>query len=101
MIDIYQIFTEQKNIEIIAHVSSELKSKVISDKKRIVQVMVQLLSNALKFLSEGKVIISAALPPEPDPGDGSQIQISVKDNGTGISDQQLEILRDILKFKTR
>jgi len=53
-----------------------------ADPARISQVIVNLISNAVRFTSEGVIIISAEQ-------DGNQIRICVSDTGTGIAPERL------------
>lgn len=56
---------------------------VIADKQRIDQVMVNLISNAIKYNNEGgKVVVSIE-------EEKKSFSISVKDNGPGISQEHL------------
>lgn len=52
--------------------------KIIGDRSRLMQVMNNLLSNALKFSDEGGAVKVSVEPV------GSRIRISVQDNGVGI-----------------
>ncbi|QNU68647.1 HAMP domain-containing protein [Ruminiclostridium herbifermentans] len=66
------------NIELIAE-----DEYINADKDKLCQVIINLLANALKYTHEGgnvEVIIK---------GDENITQISVKDNGTGISEEDL------------
>jgi signal transduction histidine kinase len=59
---------------------------VFIDEDRILQVIVNLLGNAIKYSPQGEVVeISAAL-------DGSRLRVEVMDRGPGISDKDLKRL---------
>jgi two-component system sensor histidine kinase VicK len=66
-----------------------------ADKGRIIQVISNLLNNAIKFTQEGTISIS--LQKKDD--DNSHIVISVKDNGQGINSEILPKL--FTKFATK
>ena len=55
----------------------DLPSGVMGDEGRVRQVVLNLLSNAAKFTSAGRVIVSARY-------DGDSLTVSVKDSGVGI-----------------
>ena len=55
---------------------------ICADPARISQVIVNLISNAVRFTSEGVITISAEQ-------DGNQIRICVSDTGTGIAPERL------------
>jgi signal transduction histidine kinase len=63
------------------------------DKARIVQVLSNLLGNALKFTKEGNIFISAKKIKE------EQVIVSIKDSGTGIDQEILPRLFE--KFATK
>jgi len=60
------------------------------DRDKLIQVLINLLSNAAKFTDQGEVVCSAAVK-------NDEFIISVKDTGMGISEQDLEKVFD--KFK--
>ena len=53
-----------------------------ADKGRITQVLSNLLDNALKFTTEGSIIITTKRVKE-----NQEVMVSIKDNGTGIDPQ--------------
>lgn len=57
---------------------------VFCDKDRISQVLFNLIHNAIKFSTEGKIVISANLS-----DDRSEAVISVKDHGPGIKEEDM------------
>jgi signal transduction histidine kinase len=67
---------------------------VNADKARIIQVFSNLLGNALKFTTEGNIIISIKKIDE-----DQQVLVSIKDSGTGIDPEILPRL--FTKFATK
>jgi hypothetical protein len=59
---------------------------VSADGKRLEQVLVNLVDNAIKFTPEGQVRLLAAL--DALPGDGAALRIDVVDTGIGIDETQ-------------
>jgi signal transduction histidine kinase/CheY-like chemotaxis protein len=68
---------EKKRIELLVEVENELPS-IFGDRRRISQVVVNLLSNAARFTSQGEVRIRAMSQ------DGNVV-VSVSDTGPGIA----------------
>ena len=69
--------------------------EVIADKRKIIQVIVNLLDNAIRFTSEsGKILISTSQ------NDG-MVEVVVEDNGTGISaEEQKHVFERFYKVDT-
>lgn len=68
---------EQKGIELINNIDPDLP-KTLGDPDRLFQVVINLLSNALKFTEQGAVTCSARRQGE------NTLQISIADTGIGI-----------------
>lgn len=66
-------------------------SQLMGDKSRLRQVLLNLLSNALKFTQEGKILIRA------HDYDADSIQIDVQDSGRGMDTLQMKYLFDPYK----
>jgi signal transduction histidine kinase len=80
---------ENKGIAIIKDIAVELPC-VSCDRDRIVQVVINLLSNALKFTDNGSVTVSARSRSENDcPAENGEdfITVSIVDTGIGIAEK--------------
>ncbi|HVG59423.1 MAG TPA: HAMP domain-containing sensor histidine kinase [Hyalangium sp.] len=65
--------------------------RVLADKGRLQQVLVNLLANAVKFTPQGGVRIRLSeVVPQPELGDVPGYQIAVEDTGVGIREDHLE-----------
>ena len=71
-----------KGLELALHIENNIPSKCISDPIRIRQVLLNLISNAIKFTSEGQVIVSVTIESETD--ENFVIRFEVADSGIGI-----------------
>ena len=60
---------------------------IFFDRLRIRQVLLNLLSNALRFTDEGQITVSAQLEPERIP---ERIRVTVADTGPGIAPEDLD-----------
>lgn len=56
--------------------------KVDADEDRLIQILYNLLGNAVKFTEEGEIVISAK-------AGNREMEISVKDTGSGIAQEHL------------
>jgi len=77
-----------KKSQILTHViSPSLPERFIGDEKRITQVIIHLLANAVKFSPEqSEIILSAHVHDEGD--DMMMLRFEVADTGIGISEEQ-------------
>lgn len=89
--DIYSMMkvrAEEKNLTFTVHEKTQLPPGVRSDAKRIKQILINLIGNAVKFTSRGSVTLHVSWQPErPD-----QLQFDVADTGIGITPEQQERL---------
>ena len=77
---------EEKGLEIIYAVSSEVPRKLRGDPLRLGQVLINLLSNAVKFTHSGEVLVTVR---NQERHDGYvTLQFSVKDTGIGLESGQ-------------
>lgn len=85
VMDIHSGRAQEKNIEIIASVDPEIPDILIGDKERLAQVLINLISNSIKFTDGGKIYIKASLVEDIiDYDKPCKICIRVKDTGIGI-----------------
>jgi len=85
-----KIKADQKNLEFVADVDEKLPDKLKGDDVRIGQVMVNLLTNAVKYTQKGTVTLKVAW--EKTSREELLLKISVKDTGIGIKEEDLSSL---------
>jgi PAS domain S-box-containing protein len=73
---------DRKGIELICDVAPEVPDVVVGDPTRLRQIIVNLLSNALKFTEHGEILLR--VEGEALNQDGSVLHFSVRDTGIGI-----------------
>lgn len=76
---------KEKNIDLKCHVDNRISSFHKGDPLRLQQVLSNLISNAIKFTTEGKIEIRCEL--EKDLGHRNQLCFKVQDTGIGISEE--------------
>jgi signal transduction histidine kinase/DNA-binding response OmpR family regulator/HPt (histidine-containing phosphotransfer) domain-containing protein len=81
---------EKKNLELICAIDAEVPRRVTGDPVRLRQVLVNLISNAIKFTERGEVAVSvtAARQQEKD----CLVKVEVRDTGPGIPKDRLDRL---------
>jgi len=79
---------KEKKISIYFDTSEVMEGMLVGDVARIQQVLLNLVENAIKFTSKGKVIIRLSSKKSSNM-ENADIQISVSDSGIGMNTEQL------------
>ena len=91
--DIIRVKAEEKSLLFTYEAASDLPAAVKVDDKRLRQILLNLLGNAVKFTDRGEVILRVQRMPSPPPGkDGEamvRLRFEVKDSGIGMNDEQV------------
>ena len=76
----------EKGLELALRVSPELPEQVGGDPGRLRQILVNLIGNAIKFTSQGEVVVGVDLLADGDRQDDTvMLHFSVRDTGIGIA----------------
>ncbi|MCC5664689.1 response regulator [Nostoc sp. CHAB 5784] len=86
VVEICRIKAEQKGIEFIYQPPENSAMGIVADEKRLRQVLINLLGNAIKFTDKGSVTFKV----EVVLGDITNLRFYIQDTGIGMSPQQLE-----------
>jgi signal transduction histidine kinase/CheY-like chemotaxis protein/HPt (histidine-containing phosphotransfer) domain-containing protein len=78
---------EQKGLNFLFHYDKKIPAKIIGDKVRINQIIMNLVGNAIKFTGKGSVTIQISLFEE-NPTNIT-MQFSIQDTGIGIEEEKL------------
>jgi len=84
---------QQKGLDLSVRYDGPLPEAICADEARLRQVLVNLVSNAVKFTESGGVVISVAFLPDGAAGKPA-IRVEVRDTGIGIPPEKLERLCD-------
>jgi signal transduction histidine kinase/CheY-like chemotaxis protein len=79
-----------KGVEVLFDISPEVPQVLRGDAVRLQQVLVNLVSNAIKFTDQGEIVISAAAEETQD--GGQRIHFEVRDSGIGIAEHDFQRL---------
>lgn len=97
VVEICRIRAEQKGIAFEYHPDEQLPAGICADEKRLRQVLINLLGNAIKFTDNGKVTLTVKVLETKNSSDLSQTQSSIRkirfqveDTGVGMTPEQLQ-----------
>jgi len=88
VLDLYALMAAEKQIELVARFSDSQLDWIEGDETRLRQIIVNLVSNALKFTASGEVVVTVSKQPWL-PG-GEALELSVRDTGIGIPPDKLK-----------
>lgn len=75
-----------KNIELVCHIPADVPDRLVGDPRRLRQVVINLVGNAIKFTEEGEVEVDIAVD-ETLP-DAVCLRLWVRDTGIGIAPEK-------------
>ena len=82
----------RKGLELVCTIQSDVPDALIGDSGRLRQVLINLVGNAIKFTTEGEVVVSVISTPIYD--GKVALRFAIRDTGIGISpDKQVTIFR--------
>jgi PAS domain S-box-containing protein len=88
MIHLFETKIQEKNLLLIKKYDDKIPRVLIGDPVRLHQIILNLVSNAVKFTSKGEITISARLLNENE--EKASIEFSVTDTGIGIPEDRIE-----------
>ena len=83
---------EQKGIDLLYHLSDDLPEVLVGDARRLRQVIMNLVGNAVKFTDNGEVVVR--IHGESSQQHVSRIHVEIKDSGIGIPEDKQKIIFD-------
>ena len=89
-VDLFKIRAREKNIGLTLSISDELPDRAVGDPMRLRQIISNLISNAVKFTSQGRIRVKASMGEVRDKE--IILLIKVHDTGIGIGEEDLKKL---------
>lgn len=90
MLHLFETNVQEKNLELIKEYDHNIPKVLLGDPVRLHQIILNLVSNAVKFTREGKITVKVRLLKEDD--HKVDIEFSVSDTGIGIEDDKLNCI---------
>jgi PAS domain S-box-containing protein len=88
MLHLFETKIQEKNLELVINYDKRIPGVLVGDPVRLHQIILNLVSNAVKFTSKGKIIVSTSLLKEDE--DFVTIEFAVADTGIGIPENKIE-----------
>ena len=79
---------KDKELDFIVDISEDIPESVLMDQARVAQVVSNLVSNALKFTTNGSISVSASWQGYENKKNEGELVVKVQDTGKGIHDTQ-------------
>jgi len=92
MLHLFEPKIREKNLELVKEYDTQIPEVLVGDPVRLHQIILNLVSNAVKFTNKGKITVSIRLLKQDDTT--ATIEFEVKDTGIGIAQNKLERIFD-------
>ena len=92
VLEMQQIRAQSKKIQLTCEISPDLPQYINADERKLRQILLNLLGNAIKFTDEGSVILRASLVTTDVPSATYIIRFEIEDTGQGIDAEDLDKL---------
>ena len=92
MLHLFEIKIQEKNLILIKEYDKHIPEVLLGDPVRLHQIILNLISNAVKFTAEGHIKVSVKLLHED--AEKVTIQFAVQDTGIGISEDKIATIFD-------
>ena len=92
MLHLFEPKIREKNLDLVKEYDTKIPEVLLGDPVRLHQIILNLVSNAVKFTNKGKITVGVKLLSEDDKN--ATIEFSVKDTGIGISQNKIERIFD-------
>lgn len=77
-----------KGLELVGDIQHDLDLRILADKRRLQQILINLVNNAVKFTETGEVLVEVSAMEGPN--DDLRLRFSVSDTGPGIDEKTRE-----------
>lgn len=88
MLHLFETKIQEKNLKLIIEYDQNIPKVLLGDPVRLHQIILNLVSNAVKFTSKGSITVSAQLINRDETQ--STIEFAVADTGVGINEAKIE-----------
>jgi PAS domain S-box-containing protein len=87
MLHMFDTKIQEKNLELVIEYDNKIPRVLVGDPVRLHQIILNLVSNAVKFTTNGKITVKVCLLAEDE--EKVTIEFTIADTGIGITDEKL------------
>ncbi|MBP0014164.1 MAG: response regulator [Roseofilum sp. SBFL] len=91
VVEIARVRGKTKDVSLDFAADENLPTVIKADEKRLRQILLNLLGNAIKFTDQGNVMFSVTCLPEDDP-QMATLRFEIEDTGVGMSQEQMNTI---------
>ncbi len=90
MVHLFETKIQEKNLQLVKEYDNQIPEVLVGDPVRLHQIILNLVSNAVKFTTKGKITVSVKLLTEDE--EKVKIEFAVKDTGIGIPENKIDTI---------
>jgi PAS domain S-box-containing protein len=92
MLHVFETKIQEKNLKLIMEFDANIPQVLLGDPVRLHQIILNLVSNAIKFTSKGKITVSVRLLEEDE--ESTTVEFAISDTGIGIEESKIATIFD-------
>lgn len=92
MLHVFETKIHEKNLKLVTEYDTNIPQVLLGDPVRLHQIILNLVSNAIKFTSKGKITVSVHLINEDE--ESVTVEFAIADTGIGIEEEKIDTIFD-------